>query len=102
MRTRGSPIVATSSRETNRAMAACRGAWGLYVQADEVLHESGAAILAEKVREWDGDGRVGGLLVDYVHFYGDFATGATSRRYYRREGGCIRLGRDIDSLQHAE
>jgi len=96
---RGSEALA---RETNRAMAACRGAWGLYVQADEVLHESGAAILAEKVREWDGDGRVEGLLVDYVHFYGDFETVATSRRYYRREVRCIRLGRDIRSFQDAQ
>lgn len=35
----------TLSDETNRAMAACRGGWGVYIQADEVLHESGAARL---------------------------------------------------------
>src|SRR2546427_351262 len=37
---RGSAVLA---HETNRAMAACRGAWGVYIQADEVLHETGAA-----------------------------------------------------------
>src|SRR5439155_1700770 len=37
---RGSTALAV---ETDRAMAACRGAWGLYVQADEVLDERGAA-----------------------------------------------------------
>src|SRR6059058_109393 len=95
----GSGVLA---QETERAMRACRGAWGLYIQADEVLHESGAAVLAEKVREWDGDARVEGLLVDYLHFYGDFETVATSRRYYRREVRCIRLGRDIRSFQDAQ
>src|SRR5213078_2229044 len=66
---RGSAMLA---EETNRVMRACRGRWGVYIQADEVLHETGAARLQEGVRAWDGDPRVEGLLVDYRHFYGDF------------------------------
>jgi len=96
---RGSEVLA---RETDRAMAACRGAWGVYVQADEVLHESGAALLAAKVREWDGDRCVEGLLVDYLHFYGDFATLATNRHWYRREVRVMRLGRRLHSFQDAQ
>jgi hypothetical protein len=84
------------SIETQRAMDACRGAWGIYIQADEVLHETGARLLKEKVAEWDRDDRVEGLLVKYVHFYGGFDTVATSRRWYRREVRCVRLGRDRD------
>ena len=83
---------ATLARETNRAMAACRGRWGLYIQADEVLHESGAELLADRVRSWDRDARVEGLLVDYRHFYGDFHTLATNRHWYRREVRVVRLG----------
>src|SRR2546422_517984 len=79
---RGSAVLA---EETDRAMRACRGRWGVYIQADEVLHETGAAILKDKVREWDGDQRVEGLLVDYLHFYGDVDTIATNRHWYRRE-----------------
>ncbi len=99
--TRGSEALAV---ETNRAMAACRGTWGLYIQADEVLHETGAAILAAKVREWDGDARVEGLVVDYLHFLGDFDTLATNRHWYRREVRVVRLGRerDIRSFQDAQ
>src|SRR2546428_72795 len=48
---RGSGVLA---QETERAMRACRGAWGLYIQADEGLHETGAAILQERVRRFDG------------------------------------------------
>jgi hypothetical protein len=90
------------SIETRRAMDACHGSWGLYIQADEVLNEEGALALGAKVREWDADGRVEGLVVRYLHFYGGFDTIATSRRWYRREVRCIRLGRDIRPYQGAQ
>jgi hypothetical protein len=90
------------SIETQRAMDACRGSWGIYIQADEVLHEQGAHILKEKVAAWDKDDRVEGLLVKYLHFYGSFDRIATSRRWYRREVRCIRLGKDIRPYQGAQ
>ncbi|HXO84235.1 MAG TPA: hypothetical protein VN803_01795 [Gemmatimonadales bacterium] len=90
------------SIETQRAMDACRGQWGIYIQADEVLHERGAHLLKEKVAEWDADPRVEGLLVKYLHFYGGFDQIATSRRWYRREVRCVRLGKDIRPYQGAQ
>ncbi len=96
---RGSEALA---HETNRAMAACRGAWGVYIQADEVLHETGAAALRERIGEWDEEARVEGLLVDYHHFYGDFDTVATDRHWYRREVRAVRLGGSIRSYQDAQ
>ena len=90
------------SIETQRAMDACRGSWGIYIQADEVLHELGAQILKQKIAEWDKDERVEGLLVRYLHFYGALDRVATSRRWYRREVRCIRLGRDIHPYQGAQ
>ena len=90
------------SIETQRAMDACRGSWGIYIQADEVLDETGARILKEKVAEWDGDEQVEGLLVKYQHFYGGFDQVATSRRWYRREVRCVRLGKDIRPYQGAQ
>jgi hypothetical protein len=90
------------SIETQHAMDACRGSWGIYIQADEVLHERGAQILKEKVAEWDRDDRVEGLLVKYLHFYGGFDRIATSRRWYRREVRCVRLGKDIRPYQGAQ
>jgi hypothetical protein len=92
----------TLSFETNRAMAACGGAWGVYIQADEVLHESGAALIRETLRRCDGDLRVEGLLVEYLHFYGDFRTVATDRHWYRREVRVVRLGGEIRSYQDAQ
>ncbi len=90
------------SMETQRAMDACRGSWGIYIQADEVLHERGAHILKEQIAASDGDDGVEGLLVKYLHFYGGFNRIATSRRWYRREVRCVRLGRDIRPYQGAQ
>src|SRR6266496_6666564 len=90
------------SSETQRAMEACRGTWGIYIQADEVLHERGARLLKEKVAAWDKEGQVEGLLVKYLHFYGGFDCIATNRRWYRREVRCVRLGRDIRAFQGAQ
>jgi len=89
-------------QETLKAMQACRGSWGIYIQADECLHEDGARILKETVAACDQDERVEGLLVKYLHFYGGFDTIATSRRWYRREVRCVRLGRDIRPYQGAQ
>ena len=92
----------TLSFETNQAMAACGGTWGVYIQADEVLHETGAALIRDRLRDWDADSRVEGLLVDYLHFYGDFSTIATDRHWYRREVRVVRLGGQIHSFQDAQ
>jgi hypothetical protein len=91
-------------QETLRAMRECRHPWGIYIQADEVLHERGAAELADAIQRYDGDARVEGLLVRYLHFYGGFDTIATHRRWYRREVRAVRLdpGLDIRPYQGAQ
>ena len=82
--------------ETHRAMQACTHPWGVYIQADEVLHESGADQLAAAIQSADADHRVEGLLVRYIHFYGGFDTVATHRRWYRREVRALRLDPQLD------
>ena len=90
--------------ETLRAMRECRHPWGVYIQADEVLHERGAAELQETIGRVDPDTRVEGLLVRYLHFYGSLETIATHRRWYRREVRAVRLdpARDIRPYQGAQ
>jgi hypothetical protein len=82
--------------ETLRAMRACRFPWGIYIQADEVLHETGAEALARAIQEYDADRRVEGLLVRYRHFYGNLDTVGTHRRWYRREVRAVRLDPALD------
>jgi hypothetical protein len=68
----------------------------VYIQADEVLHERGAQELAAAIQRSDGDHRIEGLLVRYLHFYGGFETVATHRRWYRREVRAVRLAPELD------
>jgi hypothetical protein len=82
--------------ETLRAMRACRYPWGVYIQADEVLHEPGSQELASCIQRYDSDPQVEGLLVRYIHFYGGFDTIATHRRWYRREVRALRLAPELD------
>ena len=82
--------------ETHRAMQACVHPWGVYIQADEVLHESGVDELRATIQTVDDDARIEGPLVRYVHFYGGFDTVATHRRWYRREVRVVRLARELD------
>ena len=82
--------------ETHRAMRACRHPWGVYIQADEVLHEEGAPKLATAIERADSDRSIEGLLVHYIHFYGGFDKVATHRRWYRREVRAVRLAPELD------
>lgn len=82
--------------ETHRAMRACIHPWGVYIQADEVLHERGAKELAAVIQQADDDPRIEGLLVRYLHFYAGFDTVATHRRWYRREVRAVRLAPELD------
>lgn len=78
--------------ETQRAMTACRGQWGIYIQADEVLADGGAEALRDVILARDADRRVEGVLVRYRHFYGGFDTEAANRSWYRCETRAVRLG----------
>jgi hypothetical protein len=82
--------------ETHRAMQDCQHPWGVYIQADEVLHENGVDELRATIQGVHEDAGVEGLLVRYVHFYGGFDTIATHRRWYRREVRVVRLSRELD------
>ncbi len=77
--------------ETLRAMRACRHRWGVYIQADEVLHERSAPRLLQAIGDAAADAGVEGIVVRYRHLFGDPGTEAVNRRWYRREVRAVRL-----------
>ncbi len=77
--------------ETDKAIAACTGDWGIYVQSDEVLHHQSRPVLSTAIERWHGNPDVEGLVVRYRHFYGTPELQATARSWYRREVRVIRL-----------
>jgi hypothetical protein len=77
--------------ETLRAMRACRHPWGIYIQADEVLHQRGAQAVVDTIAAVDRDPTVEGIAVRYRHLFADPATEARNRHWYRREVRAVRL-----------
>ncbi len=88
--------------ETLRTMRACRHPWGIYIQADEVLHEAGAAGLQSTIANAGSD--VEGVVVKYRHLFGSPATEAVNRRWYRREVRAVRLdpAREVHPYRDAQ
>jgi hypothetical protein len=77
--------------ETMRARRACRHPWGIYLQADEGLHEAGLADFHRTIEAAAADPRCEGVVVRYRHLFGDPFTEAVNRRWYRREIRAVRL-----------
>ncbi|MGH7442705.1 MAG: glycosyltransferase family 2 protein [bacterium] len=85
------------SQQTNLALERCSGDWGLYLQADEVLHEDDLPALKAAMRTHLEDGTEG-LLLRYRHFYGSFRTIQDHpRKWYTVAVRAIRLGLAVES-----
>ncbi|MBD3162933.1 MAG: hypothetical protein GF346_10985 [Candidatus Eisenbacteria bacterium] len=88
--------------QTDLAMDACSGDWGVYLQADEVMHEDDLPRLRSAMERWDRDEETEGFLFDYLHFWGDFDHVQWTRNWYRHEVRAVRLGRGIRSWKSAQ
>jgi glycosyltransferase involved in cell wall biosynthesis len=90
------------AQATNRALAKCRGDWGLYLQADEVIHEDDVDKIIDCAKKHLHNPGVEGLLFDYLHFYGGYNYYQKSRNWYRREVRMVRLGIGVHSYADAQ
>ncbi len=89
------------SRQTNLALARCQGDWGVYLQADEVLHEDDLEMIRQSARR-QLKSKVDGLSFEYLHFYGTYQTLQDQpRKWYRRAVRCVRLGKGVQSVGDA-
>ncbi len=73
------------SQQTNLALDRCTGDWCVYLQADEVLHESDHFAIRAAMAAADADPATEALVFDYLHFYGSFDFIQVTRSAYRRE-----------------
>jgi hypothetical protein len=90
------------AQQTDIALERCGGDVGVYVQADEAMHEEDHGRVRAALERLHGDGRADGLLFDYVHFYGSFHTVGVSRKWYRREVRAVKLGCGVRSWRDAQ
>jgi len=87
------------SIETNKALARCTGAWALYLQADEVLHESDYETIGRSMRDHLSNPAVLGLTFRYLHFYGDYWS--LNPWFYHRAVRIIRNDGQVESFGDA-
>jgi glycosyltransferase involved in cell wall biosynthesis len=90
------------AQQTNVALSHCTGDWGIYLQADEVLHEEDYPRIREALRRAHERSDVDGVLFDYVHFYGDFFVVNLSPSAYRHEIRAVRLQKGLTSWRDAQ
>ncbi len=90
------------SEKTNEALEHCRHNWCFYLQADEVVHEKDLARIHQSMVEHEQDPQVEGLLFKYIHFYGDYSTVATNRKWYRNEIRAIKKDSGATSFRDAQ
>lgn len=85
------------SQQTNLALQKCQGDWGVYLQADEVLHEKDLDRFRAVMRSHLDDGTEG-LWQDYLHFYGSFQVVQDHPvKWYKKAIRAVRLGRGVES-----
>jgi hypothetical protein len=90
------------AQQTDIALARCTGDVGLYIQADEAVHEDDHPALRDSLARLHADPRAEGLLFEYLHFYGSFHTVGVSRRWYRHEIRAVKLGLGVRSWRDAQ
>jgi len=80
------------AQQTNLALERCRGDWGLYLQADEVLHEQDYPVIRQSM-EHHWKRATESLRLRYYHFYGSFQTIQDyPQRWYTHAIRAIKLG----------
>jgi hypothetical protein len=87
------------SHETNIALSHCKGDWGLYLQADEVLHERDHDTIQAVLRRELSNPSVLGFTFQYLHFYGDYRS--CNPWFYHRAVRIIRNDGQVESCGDA-
>jgi len=83
------------AQQTNLGLAEITGDWVVHLQVDEILHETAPARLRKYIEKADRREDVDGLLMPFLHFWGDFHHIRNTRRTHRYE---IRAFKNIQGI----
>ena len=97
----GGKVLAVETDKAFRAIAA-ESDWGIYIQADECIHEQYIEPIKNAMELYKDDDNVDGLLLKYLHFYGSYNYVGDSRQWYRREIRVVKNDRQISSYRDAQ
>ncbi|MCF8331916.1 MAG: hypothetical protein K9H84_05635 [Bacteroidales bacterium] len=91
-----------NAHQTDIAKSHCSGDWLIYLQADEVIHEKYLPVIEQACETYLDDKEVEGMLLQYVHFWGDYYHYHTAHSWYKKEIRIIRNRADIHSWESAQ
>lgn len=92
---------AVLAEQTNLALARCTGVWAVYMQTDELIHESEIKTIRARLERF-AHTPVEGLSFRYIHFYGSYQTVQDNWCvWYRREVRAVKTGIGITSVGDA-
>lgn len=90
------------AHQTDIAKEACSGDWLIYLQADEVVHEDDLPNIKENCKKYLHDKKVEGMLLNYLHFFGDYNHYIKAHGWYKKEVRVIRNDPEIHSWRSAQ
>jgi hypothetical protein len=92
------------ANETNKAISFLPEDtdWAFYIQGDEVLHEKYHQVILQKMKQFQNNDSIDGLLFDYLHFYGSYDYVGSSLKWYAHEIRIIKPNRNIYSYLDAQ
>lgn len=97
---RGGTIYA---QQTDIGLRACTGDWCLYIQSDEIMHHDSLSAIRSACEQYLDNPAVEGMLLKYVHLYGDMRHYIDSRHFaYPREIRIVRNRPNIHSWRDAQ
>lgn len=75
------------AQQANIGMDYCRkdADWLFHLQADEVVHEKDLSVLQKAMQDHISSNNIDGLLLPFIHFYGDYDHYCPSRRFHKYE-----------------
>ena len=90
------------AHQTDIAREKCTGDWLFYLQADEVIHEKYLPVIQQRCKELIYDNEVEGIILKYLHFWGDYYHYHYSHGWYKNEIRIIRNDPEIHSWESAQ
>jgi glycosyltransferase involved in cell wall biosynthesis len=90
------------AQQANIALRECTGDWLFHIQADELIHEKDILLIPQTLAQINDDKSTNGILLDFLHFHGNYQHLDASRWRHPKEIRLIRNHNHIYSYKDSQ
>ncbi|MEO6687171.1 MAG: glycosyltransferase [Dyadobacter sp.] len=90
------------AQQSNAGLDHISGDWAIHIQADEVIHEDDLPKILKAIQFYDNDKSVEGLLLPFIHFWGNYDYVRTSRKVHKNEIRVLRNNQLIRAYRDSQ